>query len=129
MKFPDSGGPKEVEIAADMIRNHYAMVMNGSQGTSVAVRFESLRDAIATALVDANLQVSVLGEIIRRNVPHHDPSTANVSTTYQIVMGGLDYKKLLEFVTGVTEKQVCDCGATELPIPAHRAGCAAKKDA
>lgn len=52
MKFPDSGGPKEVEIAAGMIRAAYVTDQNGFMGTGVHVRFEVLRDAIATALIE-----------------------------------------------------------------------------
>lgn len=37
-----------------------------------------------------------------------------------------DFRKVREEME--TFKRACDCGATELPIPAHRAGCASKME-
>jgi hypothetical protein len=62
------------------------------------------RDRYKAELEAAKRQLGVLGEIIRRNVPQHHPSTANVSESYQIAMGGKDYMRLLEFVNGMPFK-------------------------
>lgn len=43
-------GPRDEEIAADIIRACYSTSENGSMGTEVRVRFEGLRKAISASL-------------------------------------------------------------------------------
>lgn len=56
----------EYDIAADMIRKHYATDTNGHQGTIVHVRFESLREEIAAAI----LQIDELRKELKEATCH-----------------------------------------------------------
>jgi hypothetical protein len=77
-------------------------------------------------LAASDLQVGELKKVAER---------LGRAPTWHLHAETCDRKALEDFMeryclwyNGFTEKQVCDCGGAALPIPAHRAGCAAKKE-